>query len=581
MNSIQQDLANKRGDMPVPDALPLTDSAFGEPEKVVNPFGDGKAHRLGEPRLCSGTVENVLLTTDGIGRQIYRLNIKEAAQERVIVDFQITDIKLQTAFAPLSLIPAHGRKVDYAVTWHEDSKRSVCDSITSNGPSGEELAGYFVDQAMAAPGVVTEQAKEPLMLEGHEFVPDWTEAHKTQAQYDAMHAKKENQPMVDKTAPSRAEALKTAMASFTRQCTASGVPDSKALRDRIRHEVSKGVSWTVTPEQGISYGELLMGTKAFIESGTWKRLDADGSYADADAITAGRETGQPTDKVEQAVALAAEIDELEKTLKDAPVSPDTANETRQAPKTQPAPDLTAKQPLSTIDSETGEILLPTGNALVPFNGRAAVVRAKIYSDVVRTMRNDGVLVNGKDYGVIPGAGDKPTLFKPGAEKLCNAFQYCPRFLERHVIRQFDPANPLFYFEYECELTSIESGKVIATSIGICHSMESKYRWRKSERVCPHCDKATIIKGKEEFGGGWICFAKKGGCGAKFGDKDKAIIDQTVGQVANDDIFSLINTISKMSQKRALVAAVLIGANASEFFTQDIEDFGYIDAEIVG
>jgi ABC-type uncharacterized transport system YnjBCD ATPase subunit len=36
------------------------------------------------------------------------------------------------------------------------------------------------------------------------------------------------------------------------------------------------------------------------------------------------------------------------------------------------------------------------------------------------------------------------------------------------------------------------------------------------------------------------------------------------------IYDLTNTIVKMAQKRALVAAVLSSCGASEFFTQDLE-----------
>lgn len=35
------------------------------------------------------------------------------------------------------------------------------------------------------------------------------------------------------------------------------------------------------------------------------------------------------------------------------------------------------------------------------------------------------------------------------------------------------------------------------------------------RVCPFCGKDTIIKGRAEFGGGWVCYTKKGGCGYKW------------------------------------------------------------------
>jgi hypothetical protein len=34
-------------------------------------------------------------------------------------------------------------------------------------------------------------------------------------------------------------------------------------------------------------------------------------------------------------------------------------------------------------------------------------------------------------------------------------------------------------------------------------------------VCPVCGKDAVIKGKAEYGGGWLCFGKKGGCGAKW------------------------------------------------------------------
>ena len=39
--------------------------------------------------------------------------------------------------------------------------------------------------------------------------------------------------------------------------------------------------------------------------------------------------------------------------------------------------------------------------------------------------------------------------------------------------------------------------------------------KKSSTVCPTCGKDAIIKGKEEYGGGWLCYKAKGGCGAKF------------------------------------------------------------------
>jgi hypothetical protein len=43
--------------------------------------------------------------------------------------------------------------------------------------------------------------------------------------------------------------------------------------------------------------------------------------------------------------------------------------------------------------------------------------------------------------------------------------------------------------------------------------------------CPNCGKDAIIKGREEYGGGWLCYKKNGGCGAKF-TTDPATITRT-------------------------------------------------------
>ncbi|HYY58986.1 MAG TPA: hypothetical protein VE842_16775, partial [Pyrinomonadaceae bacterium] len=69
-----------------------------------------------------------------------------------------------------------------------------------------------------------------------------------------------------------------------------------------------------------------------------------------------------------------------------------------------------------------------------------------------------------------------------------------------------------------------------------------------------------------------CFRKKGGCGAKFQTGDAAIESQQTGRVPNAEIADQVNTIQKMGQKRSLIAATLLAVNASEFFTQDVEDF---------
>ena len=188
----------------------------------------------------------------------------------------------------------------------------------------------------------------------------------------------------------------------------------------------------------------------------------------------------------------------------------------------------------------------------------------------------GIMVKGADYGAVPGT-DKPTLLKPGAEKLTTFFGLAPVFVSERIVEEFgdDGREPLFFYRYRCEL--YRAGTLVGSGIGSCNSRESKYRYRNAARVCPHCGKPAIIKGQEQYGGGWVCFKKKDGCGAKFADNDPAIVNQQMGKVPNPDVADLVNTIDKMAQKRALIAAVLIAVNASEFFTQDVEDM-VIDAE---
>ncbi len=209
------------------------------------------------------------------------------------------------------------------------------------------------------------------------------------------------------------------------------------------------------------------------------------------------------------------------------------------------------------------------NYLMPVtNTTGALARYDAMKDFVQK-----VLTVNTDYGVIPGTGAKPTLLKPGAEKLCALFGLAITY--DVVEREKDwtgiehGGEPFFYFHYRVRLMR---GTVIAgEGEGSCNSWEKKYRYRSAERVCPACGKATIIKGKAEYGGGWLCFAKKGGCGAKYGDNDPAITGQATGQTVNLDIADQVNTIQKMAQKRALVAATLNTVNAFDFFTQDLED----------
>jgi len=206
------------------------------------------------------------------------------------------------------------------------------------------------------------------------------------------------------------------------------------------------------------------------------------------------------------------------------------------------------------------------------NVQGALQRYQDMKDFIQS-----ILKNEVDYGIIPGTS-KPTLLKPGAEKLSTFFGLSTQFAIIEKSEDWTGENhggeSFFNYWYKCTLT--RNGKVIAEGEGSCNSFEKKYRYRSADIKCPKCGSDTIKKSK--FDDGWYCFGKIGGCNAKFSKGDKSIEDQPRGQIKNPDIADIVNTLQKMGQKRAYIAAVLLATNASEYFTQDIED--YIDAEFV-
>lgn len=223
---------------------------------------------------------------------------------------------------------------------------------------------------------------------------------------------------------------------------------------------------------------------------------------------------------------------------------------------------------------TQELVLTDQTYMPAMSIGQAAARFNTLVEFVQTVMRPDV-----DYGVIPGT-PKPTLLKPGAEKLTTLFGLTTRFVVVEKTEDWTGeqhgGEPFFYYWYRCQLWRGE--RLIAEADGSCNSRESKYRWRNADRKCPNCEQATIKRSKFAPKGapqgtepGWYCYAKVGGCGAEFGAKDPAIVGQQTGRTPNPDICDQVNTFQKMSQKRALIAATLIGVNASEFFTQDVED----------
>lgn len=233
-----------------------------------------------------------------------------------------------------------------------------------------------------------------------------------------------------------------------------------------------------------------------------------------------------------------------------------------------------------------------------FDIRLAVERKRAMTEFIGQ-----ILGNETDYGQIPGT-TKPTLLKPGAEKLASFFGLSPMFIDDKVIENWgtDGTEPLFYYRVKCRL--MKNGKVIAEAGAACSSWESKYRYRwvtedqlgnrAKEGLRSRGGVATLVEpgfaiDKAETTGRygkpqahWDLFraAIQDGRAQRTTKETKTgkpmdcwaiTVNQVQYQIPNPDIYDLINTVMKMAYKRALVAAVLLATNASDSFTQDLED----------
>ena len=147
--------------------------------------------------------------------------------------------------------------------------------------------------------------------------------------------------------------------------------------------------------------------------------------------------------------------------------------------------------------------------IAPAYSKAIAVTAEHYKLMVAFV--SAQMKKDVDYGTIPGT-KKPTLLKAGSEKLCRLFNLRPHIELLDSVVDFE--KPLFYFHYRCSL--YRGGEMVGEADGCCNSMEVKYQKQKYR------------------------------------------------------IYDLTNTVCKIAQKRALVAAVLSSCGASEFFSQDLE-----------
>lgn len=157
-----------------------------------------------------------------------------------------------------------------------------------------------------------------------------------------------------------------------------------------------------------------------------------------------------------------------------------------------------------------------------------------------------VMQKDQHYGVIPGAGNKPTLLKPGAEKLMLTFRLSPD----PIVEDLSSADERRY-RITCRIND-RDGHFLGSGLGEASSNEEKYKWRAA--VCKEEFQETPEDRRRTK---W----RKGyqGSGA------------TKTEQVRMEPADIANTILKMAKKRSLVDAALTVTAASDIFTQDLEE----------
>ena len=163
--------------------------------------------------------------------------------------------------------------------------------------------------------------------------------------------------------------------------------------------------------------------------------------------------------------------------------------------------------------------------------------------VIEAMAN--VLEEGKDYGKIPGT-DKPSLYKPGAERLCMMFQLAPADPPIEDLSTGDEIR------YRLHVPIVApDGRVLAVGVGEASSNEEKYRWRR-----PVCDEEWAETDPAMRREKWF----------------RGKTENYKGKQVRTSPADIANTVLKMAHKRALIHGTLLATAASSVFNQDLEDF---------
>jgi len=210
-------------------------------------------------------------------------------------------------------------------------------------------------------------------------------------------------------------------------------------------------------------------------------------------------------------------------------------------------------------------------AIVPADNRTGLIRPvaspaqliEHHKEAVEIIRE--ALQEGKDYGVIPGAGEKPGLFKAGAERLLAAFGL---YFDTDIIESEIDHHSVndFAFKKWINRQGKPANHEELKSLGIGRNRKTDNGWKWQECV-------------EEAGTSRGCYryVVKGTLRLR---SSGAVMGTGIGSCSSMESKYLRtprdfdNTILKMAKKRALVDATLSTLGMSDRFTQDVEDMNF-------
>lgn len=207
-----------------------------------------------------------------------------------------------------------------------------------------------------------------------------------------------------------------------------------------------------------------------------------------------------------------------------------------------------------VDKGTGEVIDITSGGSGEMATRLAEMETKLM--LVRKFFKS-VMNKDEDFGIIPGT-DKPSLLKPGAEKLLALYNFSSIVKEKNEVR--DLQTGYYQAQVVIQIVHRGTGIVIAEGVGEASSFESKYRyrWMYENELPKGADKEALTS--KTF------VSKKSG---------KEYVRY---RMENADIIDQWNTVLKMAKKRALVDAALAATGTSGIFTQSEDE---MDAWIEG